>query len=533
MNYLNRSLLRIGLLSTVVGLTTVAHAQPGRANPGRATTTIQSDTTIISKDTVAGLVTVPTVPDTLLKERLAKLQKTIPLNYHPSVQGYVDLFTFRRAAYTKTMLEKMPLFFPLYERMLKQYGMPDELKYLSIVESSLNPRAVSRSGAGGLWQFMPGTGRDMRLYQDEYIDERMDPVKATEAACKYMRDLYNIFGDWELAMAAYNCGPGAVKRAMRRTGGDSFYTIFDALPKETRGYVPLFVTFTYMMNYAEAHGIIAEKHEYPIPHDTIQISGYFNLESFARNTKISLADLQKMNPAIMTTILPEHTNLYSLRIPRTQYDYFAANRRAILDSARHIPGFMEHVLLAQTEWVGQQAGETNVWASLNRNPLANINVEKPTAEIVALVDSEIEEDEEVVIRPAKTVVIHRTHRQTYVVRKGDNLGEVAERYNVGMSELKHWNHLRKNTLQRGQKLVILKEVTETRTEPIAGRSSTKTSKLGVAVRTKQYKPRYHKVQSGDTLWNIVRRYDLTIEQLKKMNHIKNNELRPGQKLIVG
>lgn len=520
MNYLNRSLLRIGLMSTVVGLTTLAHA----------TTTIQSDTIIVTKDTIAAVLT---VPDSLLKERLVKLQKTIPLNYHPSVQGYIDLFTFRRAAYTKTMLEKMPLFFPLYERILKQYGMPDELKYLSIVESALNPRAISRAGAGGLWQFMPGTGRDMRLYQDEYIDERMDPVKATEAACKYMRDLYNIFGDWELAMAAYNCGPGAVKRAMRRTGGDSFYTIFDALPKETRGYVPLFVTFTYMMNYAEDHGIIAGNYEYPIPHDTIQVSGYFNLESFARNSKMPLADLQKMNPAIMTTILPEHTDRYPLRIPRVQYDYFAANRRAILDSASHIPGAMEHVLLAQTERVVQEAGAADVWASLNSNPLANINVEKPTAEIAVLADSEIGEDEDVVDRPAKTVVIRRTHRQTYVVRKGDNLGEIAERYHVGMNELKHWNHLRKNTIQRGQKLVILKEITETRTEHVAGRSEKKASKPEVAVRTKQYKPRYHKVQSGDTLWNIVRRYDLTIEQLKKMNHIKSNELRPGQKLIVG
>ena len=531
MNYLNRSLLQMGLISAAVGLCSLAHAHPNRATP-----TIQLDTTIVARDTVV-VATVPTVPDSLILERLAKLQQTIPLNYHKAVQGYIDLFTFRRPAYIKTMLEKMPLFFPLYERMLKQYDMPDELKYLSIVESSLNPRAVSRSGAGGLWQFMPGTGRDMRLYQDEYIDERMDPVKATEAACKYMRDLYNIFGDWELAMAAYNCGPGAVKRAMRRTGGDSFYTIYDALPKETRGYVPLFVTFTYMMNHASDHAIVAENYEYPIPHDTIQVSGYFNLESFARQSRMSLVDLQKMNPAVMTTVLPEQTNRYSLRVPRAQYAYFTANRLAILDSARHIPGLMEHVLLAHNERVVQGTAGPSVWASLNSNPLANINREQPVADIAVLTDSEAEEEDDNDVvereRPVRTVVVHKTRKQTYVVRKGDNLGEIADRYNVTASELKQWNHLRKSTIQRGQKLVILKESTETRTEMVAERTEKKATKLEVATRTKQYKPRYHKVQSGDTLWNIVRRYDLTIEQLKKMNHIKSNELRPGQKLIVG
>ncbi|QDK82421.1 LysM peptidoglycan-binding domain-containing protein [Spirosoma sp. KCTC 42546] len=518
MNYLNRSLLRLGLLSAVVGLATVTHAE----------TTIQLDSTIVKKDTIA---VVPTVPDSLLRERLAKLQKDIPLNYHKAVQAYVDYFTFRRASYTRTMLERIPLFFPLYERMLKQYGLPDELKYLSIVESALNPRAISRAGAGGLWQIMPGTGRDLRLSQDDYVDERMDPVKATEAACKYLRDLYNIFGDWEMAMAAYNCGPGAVKRAMRRSGGDTFYTIYDALPKETRGYVPQFVAFTYLMNHANDHGIVAENYEYPIPHDTIQVSGYFNLETFARHSTMALADLQKMNPAITTTMLPEGTNRYPLRVPREQYAYFASRRQAILDSASRIPGRMEHMLLASAEDIRYGSDSMGTWGALSQNPLANISLEAPPSPAAQLAVAESADESEDDI---ETVVMRKPRKQTYVVKKGDNLGEIADRYHVELYDLKRWNHLRSTKIQRGQKLTILKEVAETRAERLADQGTAKgRKKADVIAKAKHYKPRYHRVQSGDTLWNIVQRYDLTIDQLKKMNHIKSNALRPGQKLIVG
>ncbi|GAB3994118.1 hypothetical protein GCM10028807_31120 [Spirosoma daeguense] len=539
MNYLNRSLLKLGLLSVGVGLSIAGHASPSQGDPiggssvggssYRSNTTIQADSTVLKKDTVA---IVPTVPDSLLRDRLTKLQKTIPLNYHKAVQAYVDYFTFRRASYTRTMLERMPLFFPLYERMLAEYGLPDEFKYLSIVESALNPRAISRAGAGGLWQIMPGTGRDLRLSQDEYVDERMDPVKATEAACKYLRDLYKIFGDWELAMAAYNCGPGAVKRAMRRSGGDSFYTIYDALPKETRGYVPQFVAFTYLMNHAGDHGIVAENSEYPIPHDTIQVSGYFNLETFAKHSNMALADLQKMNPAITTTILPDFTNRYPLRVPRQQYDYFASHRRAILDSASRIPGRMDHILLASAEDIRYGTDSAKSWGTLNRNPLANISLEDKPAqkEQVAVVEPNDEPEEDI-----ETIVMRKPRKQTYVVRKGDNLGEIADRFNVELYDLKRWNHLRSTRIQRGQKLVILKEVAETRSERLADQGTAKAhKKAAIAAKTKRYKPRYHRVQDGDTLWNIAQRYDgLTIERLKKMNHIRSNSLRPGQKLIVG
>lgn len=472
MTFLTRNSLKIGLLSAVMSLTTVA-----RANPAWNEMITQSgDSLIVKKDTIAA---VPTVPDSLLRARLAKIQKDVPLNYHKAVQAYVDLFTFRRPGRTKLAMERIPLFFPLYERMLAEYGLPDELKYLSIVESDLTPRAVSHAGAGGLWQIMPGTGRDLKLYQDDYIDERMDPVKATEAACKYLRDLYNIFGDWELAMAAYNCGPGAVKRAMRRSGGGTFYTIYDALPKETRGYVPQFVAFTYLMQHGNDHGIFAENYQYPIPHDTIQVSGYFNLETFAKHSTMPLADLQKMNPAITTSILPEYTNRYPLRVPRQQYAYFASHRRAVMDSASSRPNTMANALLAHAEDVRYGADSMGTWAALGSNPLAQLRMDEALAS---------EPEPSVKKTGLKSVKIPA---QLAVAEPADEPeGEI---------------------------------------EPVVARK-----KAEAIAQTKRFKPRYHHVQNGDTLWNIVQRYDgLTIDRLKKMNHIRGNALRPGQKLIVG
>lgn len=499
--------------------------------PASATVLAAADTAV----TVEVISSVPTIPEALVRERLAGLQKTIPLPYHKTIHGFIDYFTFRKASYIKTQLERQPLYFTLYERMLAKYNLPDELKYLSMVESALNPRAVSRSGAGGLWQFMPGTGRELRLYQDEYVDERMEPVKSTEAACQYLRDLYNTFGDWELAMAGYNCGPGAVKRAMRRSGGNTFWTIYDALPKETRSYVPLFVAHVYMLNYANDHGIVAEQLEYPIPFDTIQVNGYMNVPTLARLSGMSLVDMQKLNPHLTTGILPDYTRNFMLRLPSEQFDQFAAHRRAILDSATKLPFRADHVLLAEGETVG---GEAEKHTRYDRLP-APADESTPAAEAVlraadkaavvaAVNQTDVEDDIE-------TAVKRKPRKQVYVVRRKDNLADIADRFNVEVYDLKRWNHLRSTRLHAGQRVVMYKEAAETRVERLAQQGTPKAvRKTELAVRTKTYKPRYHLVQDGDTLWNIAQRYGgIPIDRLKRLNKIQGNNLRPGQKLIVG
>lgn len=505
--------------------------------PAFAQTAPVSVTAVAPADTLAVEVisSVPTVPEALVRERLAGLQKTISLPYHKTIHGFIDYFTFRKASYIKTQLERQPVYFTLYERMLAKYDLPDELKYLSMVESALNPRAVSRSGAGGLWQFMPGTGRELRLYQDAYVDERMEPVKSTEAACLYLRDLFNTFGDWELAMAAYNCGPGAVKRAMRRSGGTTFWTIYDALPKETRSYVPLFVAHVYMLNYANDHGIVAEQLEYPIPFDTIQVTGYMNVPTLARLSGMSLVDMQKLNPHLTTGILPDYTRNFTLRLPSEQFDQFAAHRRAILDSATKLPFQADHVLLAANEAVQHEAGNKT---RHDRLP-APTDESKPAAEAVlraadkaavvaAANQTEVEDDIE-------TAVKRKPRKLVYSVRRKDNLSSIADRFNVEVYDLKRWNHLRSARLRAGQKVVLYKETAETRGERLAQQGSAKAiRKTELAVRTKTYKPKYHLVQDGDTLWNIAQRYGgIPIDRLKKLNKIQGNNLRPGQKLIVG
>lgn len=520
------SLMKLNRVGCLLGLMLVVR-------PVAFADSFQADTSITDPTIyVETIVNLPTIPAAIIQERLPKLQKTIALPYHQAVQSYIDYFTFRKPSYTRTMLERRDIYFPLYEKMLAKYGLPEELKYLSIVESGLNPRAVSRVGAVGLWQFMPATGRDMRLYQDEYIDERMEPQKATEAACKYLRDLYRIFGDWHLALAAYNSGPGTVKRAMRRSGGDSFWTVYNFLPKETRSYVPQFIAFTYLMNYADDHGILAENPEYPIPYDTVHISSYLDLPRFAQHTGVQLEDLQKLNPHITTTILPEHTRQFPLKIPTGKYHYFLANRTAILDSASRIPAEMTNVLLADVESLPQQ--RDSLLAQRDASPLALASI---TTALVASVDNTLSAAiaSDALPDDLETVVMRKPKKLVHTVKRGEVLYRIADRYGVDVYDLKKWNHLRSTKVRSGQKLVIYREVAETRLEQLADQGPQKaTKKAEASAHSKIRKPKYHTVQHGDTLWNIVQRYgSLTIEQLKRINRIKGNSLRPGQRLIVG
>ncbi|HLZ17095.1 MAG TPA: lytic transglycosylase domain-containing protein [Cyclobacteriaceae bacterium] len=226
---------------------------------------------LILKDTVRSeLVSLPSDLDfipadetpELVADRLNCLQKAIELNYNSKVHAFVDYFTVRDRDYTRMILRRRDLYFPLFEKKLKQYNLPDELKYLSIIESGLNPRAMSAARAVGLWQFMSSTGKYFGLHNDWFSDDRMDPERATDAACRYLSQLYSIFHNWHLALAAYNSGPGTVRWAIRRSGyKKTFWEIYPYLPRETRSYVPQFIAIIYAVNYANEHNINEDQRE--------------------------------------------------------------------------------------------------------------------------------------------------------------------------------------------------------------------------------------------------------------------------------
>ncbi len=416
----------------------------------------------------------------IIQNRLKQLNNQISLDYNFHTHQFVEYFAFKKAEFTQRMLEKRDVYFPLYEKYLKLYNLPEELKYLSLIESGLDPRALSNKGAGGLWQFMPYTAtKDFGLRVDPLIDERFDPERATEAACKYMRQLYRIFGDWHLVLAAYNTGPGNVKRAIRNCKGDDFWSIYNCLPKQTRAYVPQFIAITYMMNYHWDHAIHPENLMNTIASDTILVSGYKNLITFSNLAGIGLDTLKQLNPQILTKFLPKDSKDYVLRIPKFKSEYIKSNRIRILDSA------------SKDEIIG--------------NELA-------TNEVLQVI------------------------KTRYKVKKGESIYDVARKFDLSVFELKRLNRLRKTKVRKGQ-LVWVFEKKWTSTEELAKSTyrivPSDLGKQYIGKKTGKKKVKYYKVREGDTLSDIVAKYDgLTLSKIKKLNRLKSIVIKPGMKLRI-
>ncbi len=419
---------------------------------------------------------IPDVTYNQIQRRLEKIDTEIPLNFNTRVKSFIDYFTVRDREYTKMVLRRSTYFFPIIEDILSKYNLPDELKYLAIVESGLKPTARSRAAAVGLWQFVYYTGRTYGLHSDWYVDERMDPVKSTEAAAKYLKSLHKMFGDWELALAAYNCGPGNVRKAIRRSGYKrKFWDIYRYLPRETRGYLPQFVAITYAFNYKEEHNFILDDSEFirPFLTDTIMVKEYLNLKTLGAMLDICDEDMIYLNPSIKRNAIPQSSKHFSVRIPSDKMVILNEKRKYILDSASKI-GRKELESLAKNS-VGSTYGRDKV--------------------------------------------IHK-------VRSGDVLGKIAQRYHVRVSDIKKWNKLHSNTIRVGQRLNIW---LSSNSYPVTARKQTIVKQNMVIDGTK-----YHIVQPGDTLWDISRIYSkMSIDDLKKLNNLKSNSIKPGQKLVVG
>jgi membrane-bound lytic murein transglycosylase D len=466
---------------------------------------------------------IPLVSDELIKDRLSCIENQVPLSYHDRVRVFIDFFSIKKRDFTLRVMQRQNLYFPIFEKALARHGMPDELKYLSIIESALIPTAKSRAGAVGLWQFMPYTGKLFGLQQNNYIDERMDPEKATEAACKYLKQLYNMYGDWELAIAAYNCGPGNINKAQKRSGKRHFWDIYDKLPKETRSYLPQLVAITYVLNYAEEHNLIQEKPFYPIPAEEIFVNQAIDMVKLAHRLDVCMEDLQLLNPRYKNLIVPDGNN-QGIKIPSARMDYFLANRKEILEDTRVI------------------APSAPVYASAQA-------VAKPATVPTSSAGTAVKTGPQ------------KTGQTTYTIKSGDVLGSIAQRHGVTVNQLREWNNIKGNTIYAGQKLVIYApgstpaaapktnapaattKPAETTAPNATAAAPAKTESKPATYTTQQAQaaakpvqqaaPKFHTVQAGETLWSISRMYPgLTVDSIKKMNNLSSDKLQAGQKLKV-
>jgi len=447
---------------------------------------------------------IPYFSDQEYIERMAKISCPIPLSYNRYVKDFIDLYAYKRRALTQRVMGLSNLYFPMYEEVLDKEGLPLEFKYLSIIESALNPVAVSRVGATGLWQFMYSTGIIYDLKVNSFTDDRRDPVKSTYAACKYFKDMYSIYGDWLLVIASYNCGAGNVNKAIKRSGGKkNFWEIMQFLPAETRSYVPAFIAVTYVMNYSREHNLypITPAYSY-FQVDTINVTKQVNFNVLANQIDLPLDVISFLNPIYKKNYIPDTEERYTLRLPTNKIALYMAKEEQIL--------------------------------ALSTPPTQYKYVDKKVV-------------------------------KTHIVRKNESVASVAAIYNMTSAELKRMNRLRSNSLMKGQRLSVnttvkvkvpvesnqaINKPKPTQNNVAVVDSSAKDSSLKTAnvedktdstavakvtptIKVKQPKYVYHLVQPGDTLWNIAKRYNgVTIEMIKNINNLRSSELKVGTKLKV-
>ena len=413
-----------------------------------------------------------TLDAALLKERLAKINETTPfhLAYNPALEKIIKSYLKNRRKYYPNFMARAAYYFPMIEKYLDQYDIPLEMKYLALVESALKPKAKSRVGATGLWQFMYPTGKQYKLKVSSYVDERQDPLKATIAACNYLNDLYKIFGDWDLALAAYNSGPGNVSKAIRRSGGyKNYWNIRPYLPRETAGYVPAFYATMYLFTYAQEHQLTGSA---PSIHffetDTIHIKKTVSFDQITEQTGIETAMLQFLNPEYKLDIIPFIKGKeYTLRIPKKQADIFLKN-------------------------------ETELYALVDADAAKR---EKPLPQYFEM-----------------------DKRIRYRVKNGDYLGKIAYKYGVRVSDIKRWNGLKNTNLKIGQRLSIYPKRLRV----------PKPSKTSAINNTTKETPTIYIVKKGDSLWTIAKKFKkVSVNQIKEWNNIWSGKtIQPGKKLKI-
>ena len=478
------------------------------------------------------------VPDEVYIERIKKMNSFITLPYNDIVRNYIIMYSEKMSTRMGHMLGLCNYYMPIFEEILLSYDMPQELKAMAIIESAMNPRAVSRVGAKGMWQFMYSTARMYGLHIDSFVDERFDPVKSAEAAAQYMMDAYKIYGDWNLAIASYNCGAGNVNKAIRRAGGSrNFWDIWPYLPRETRGYVPAFVGALYTLKYHKEHGIKPEAVGMPIAVDTFYINKQLHLKQVSELTGAPLEELKNLNPQYKHEIIPGHEREYILRIPYTYTNAFIDQEDSLYKHKADI--YFNPATIKQIKDGGE--GERIVYKVKSGDYLGKIagRYRVSVAQIKKwnnLKSNDIRIGQKLIIyrggnAPASTSSSSSGSKATsasstsgkkitYTVKKGDVLGKIAENHGVGLSELKSWNKLTSNNIQIGQKLVIYTD--EAPSAAPAGNS---------AAAAKSYST--YTVKSGDSFYSIAKNYPgVSAQNIMDYNGLNSSSLKPGMVLKI-
>ena len=414
--------------------------------------------------------------DSVYIERLSRLPRVIELTYNKEIRKCIELYVVRRKGLLRYILGMADFYFPMIEQTLNAHGLPIELKYLAVVESGLNPEALSRVGASGMWQFMLPTGRSCGLEINSLLDERRDPLKSTEAACKYFSEMYDVYQDWHLVLASYNCGPGNVNRAIRRAGGKrSFWDIYPYLPRETRMYVPLFIAVNYAMNYHCEHNICPVGSDRPAVMDTVMVNKMLHFKQISEVLSIDMEQLKLLNPQYTRDIIPGNVKPQVLNLPLDQTYAFVEN-------------------------------EDTIYTHKAAELLSGLKEGLPTKE-----------------------------RITYTVTKTESLYAIANRHGVTARDIRKWNRLGSNKAYKGKRLVLYIDnggvSYQTKTTLVKATKATKTSIKTTQASTASGS---HRVKSGESLYLIAKKYPgVSAKDIQRMNNMGNStKLHPGQVLLI-
>lgn len=436
----------------------------------------------------------------LLKKRFKEMDAKSPFNiqYNPAVENVIKSFLKNRKKSFERLMAISEYYFPTFEEALAKQNVPLEIKYLSIVESALNPKAVSRVGATGLWQFMYATGKEYNLNVDSFVDERSDPIKSSKAAAQYMTNMYRIFGDWELVLASYNSGAGNVAKAIRRSGGQqNYWNIRKYLPKETQGYVPAFLATMYIYEYHKEHGIVPNralvKH---FETDTVMVRKEMSFKQIADLMDVPVSQIQLLNPVYKMNVVPFYPDKpHFLRLPKEKIAVFTSN-------------------------------EDKIYAYIDK--------ERDKIEMPYFVSNS-----RVASNDSASNSKYNTKTKYHTVRRGESLGLISNKYNVAVSDLKRWNNLRSSTINTGSKLKIVSivkaAVPKSKVTPKVVEEEKETAVASSDAETSDDDDKevtFYTVQKGDNLSTIARKFNISVAELKELNNLEDSNVKLDSKLKV-